>query len=142
MTSPTRVAIVRPEALPDPVGFSHGVIASGPALYVAGQIAPGEAGSLAGVDFARQFEGALDRVLAVVRAAGAGAQDVARMTVYVTDMASYRRCRPALGATWRARFGRHYPAMALLGVAELAEPGACVEIDAVVALPATQKEAR
>ena len=38
------------------------------------------------------------------------------MTVYVTDMEAYRASRGLLNAVWRERMGRHYPAMALLGV--------------------------
>ena len=35
----------------------------------------------------------------------------------------------------RRRMGRHYPAMTLVEVTRLVEPGACVELDAAAALP-------
>ncbi len=41
----------------------------------------------------------------------------------------------SVGAAYRAVFGRHYPTMALLQVADLLEPGAMVEIEAMAALP-------
>jgi enamine deaminase RidA (YjgF/YER057c/UK114 family) len=51
------------------------------------------------------------------------------MTVFVTDVAAYREARPALGEVWRARFGKFFPAMALLEVTGLVERGAMVEIE-------------
>jgi enamine deaminase RidA (YjgF/YER057c/UK114 family) len=130
--------IVNPEALGAPRGWNHGMLApaGGRWLFVAGQIGlePGAApGAARG--FAEQFGVALDHVLAVIRAAGGGPTDLARMTVYVTDLAAYRAVRPALGEAWRARFGTHYPAMALVEVRGLVDAGALVEIEATAVLP-------
>lgn len=74
-------------------------------------------------------------MLAVVAAAGAGPSDIARMTVYVTDLDAYRTRLREVGAVWRARLGKHYPAMALVGVAGLVEREALVEIEAVAVVP-------
>ena len=57
------------------------------------------------------------------------------MTVYVTDLAAWRDARHELGAAWRARLGRHYPAMALVEVSGLVDAGALVEIEATAVLP-------
>jgi enamine deaminase RidA (YjgF/YER057c/UK114 family) len=57
------------------------------------------------------------------------------MLVYVTDLDAYRGAQKRLGQIWRERFGRHYPAMALVGVTGLVEAKAKVEIEAVAALP-------
>ena len=130
--------IVNPEALGAPKGWSHGILAprDGRLLFVAGMAgwsahAPGEPPG-----FVDQFARALDQVLIVVRAAGGEPTDIARMTVYVTNLAEYRAERPALGDVWRARFGRHYPAMALLEVHGLVDRGARVEIEATAVVPA------
>jgi enamine deaminase RidA (YjgF/YER057c/UK114 family) len=122
--------IVNPDELGRHAGFSHGILApaGGRDLFVAGQTAP-EAG-----DFAAQFGAALERALAVVREAGGGPEHVARMTVYVTDMATYRNERPRLGGVWRAAMGQHYPAMALVEVRSLVDPNAVVEIEATAVL--------
>ena len=40
----------------------------------------------------------------------------------------------ALGEAWRARFGRYYPAMALVEVSGLMDEGAMVEIEATAVL--------
>jgi enamine deaminase RidA (YjgF/YER057c/UK114 family) len=42
----------------------------------------------------------------------------------------YRASLKPLGAAYRARMGMHYPAMALVEVGALVDPGALVEIEA------------
>jgi len=120
--------------LPVPRGFAHGRTGRGTALHVAGQIGCDEHGELAAAELAPQFAKALDNVLAVVRAAGGAPEDIATMTVYVTDIAAYRGAQKELGAAWRARLGKHFPAMALVAVSHLVEPRAVVEIQAVAYL--------
>ena len=84
--------------------------------------------------FVDQFARALDKLLAVVAAAGGGPTDVGRLTIYVADLAAYRAGLKPLGDVWRARFGRHYPAMALVEVKGLVDRGALVEIEATAVL--------
>lgn len=128
--------IVNPAALGAPRGFSHGVLApgGGRVLFVAGQAGweEGAAGEPPG--FAAQFGRALDKVLAVVREAGGTPTDVARLTIYVTNVAEYRGAREELAGVWQARMGRYYPAMALLEVKALVDRGARVEIEATAVL--------
>ncbi len=113
----------------------NGVVTRAPLLHVAGQIGwEPTTGAFLRTDLVGQFGRALDNVLAVVKAAGGTPQSVVRMTIYVTDMDTYRRSGKALSEVWKARFERHYPAMALVGVKELVEPTALVEIEAVAAL--------
>jgi len=128
--------IVNPAALGAPRGWSNGMLApkDGRLLFVAGQVGlePGASGEPPA--FAAQFAGALDKVLTVVRAAGGGPEDVGRLTVYVTDLAEYRASLATLGEGWRARFGKHYPAMALVEVKGLVDRGAMVEIEATAVI--------
>jgi enamine deaminase RidA (YjgF/YER057c/UK114 family) len=119
--------IVNPPELPEPVGFSHAVVAGG-AVYLAGQIGEGDS-------LVEQFDSAAARLLTALRAAGAEADHLASLTVYVTDMDEYRASLSELGEVWRRHFGRRYPAMALVGVAELVEPAAKVELMGVAVLP-------
>ena len=128
--------IINPKALGEPKGWNNGLLApkGGRLLFVAGQAgweseAPGDPPG-----FVDQFGRALDKVLAVVREAGGEAADVARMTIYVTDLAAYRASMKALGEAWRARMGQHYPAVAMLEVKGLVDRGAVVEIEATAVL--------
>lgn len=125
---------VQPEGWPKPRGYSNGAVTSGRTLFVAGQVGWNERGEFESDDLAEQFGKALDNVLAVVRAAGGKPEDIAKMTVYVTDLDAYRGSLPAVGKAWRERLGKHFPAMALLGVAGLVERRAKVEIEAVAVL--------
>jgi enamine deaminase RidA (YjgF/YER057c/UK114 family) len=128
--------IVNPESLGAPKGWSHGVLAprEGRMLFVAGMAGWNEQAGGEPPGFVMQFARALDAVLTVVRDAGGAPTDVARMTVYVTDLAQYRANLRALGEAWRERFGRFYPAMALLEVKGLVDRGALVEIEATAVL--------
>ncbi|MFN7941262.1 MAG: RidA family protein [Thermoanaerobaculia bacterium] len=129
--------VVDPPELARPRGFAHGIVAPAGArlLFVAGQVGWDREARLVGDSFVAQWERAIDNVLAVVRAAGGSPPDVVRMTVYVTDKREYEAALSELGAVWRERFAKHYPAMALVEVAALLEPGAKVEIEATAALP-------
>jgi enamine deaminase RidA (YjgF/YER057c/UK114 family) len=125
--------VVVPEFAP-PKGYVNGVVTRGRLLHVAGQIGWDGHCVFHCDDIAGQFAQALDNVLAVVRAAGGRPEDLARMTVYVTDLPAYRDARRAIGLAWKERLGKHFPAMALVGVAGLVEPRALVEIEAVAVL--------
>jgi enamine deaminase RidA (YjgF/YER057c/UK114 family) len=120
---------------PKPKGFANGVVTTGKTLYVAGQVGWNARQEFESSELAPQFAQALDNVLAVVRAAGGAPESVVKMTIYVTDLAAYRGAQRAIGAAWRERFGRHFPAMALVGVSGLVEERALVEIETTCALP-------
>jgi enamine deaminase RidA (YjgF/YER057c/UK114 family) len=132
-------AIVNPPELGTPRGFAHGLIAPGGGrlLFVAGQIA-GDATLKSHhrghTGFAQQFDDALARVLAVVQAGGGRPEQIARMTVYVTDIDAYRESRPALRDLWLRHMGSYYPAMALVAVTALVDERAMVEIEATAVL--------
>ena len=131
------LTIVNPPELGKPRGFAHGLLApsGGRLLFIAGQTAAGADGRATTQGFAEQFEIALARVLAVVRAAGGHAEDVTRMTMYVTNMDDYRASRPILRDIWLRHMRGHYPAMAVLQVTRLVDEGAGVEIEADAVLP-------
>ncbi len=120
---------------PKPRGYANGVIATGRTLFVSGQIAWDKDARIVSTDFATQFLQSLDNVIAVVRAAGGGTEHIAKLLVFVTDLDAYRVATRAIGVGWRERMGKHYPAMSLVKVAGLLEPGAMVEIEAVAMLP-------
>ena len=132
---------------PDPInppdlgparGFAHGRLARKDArtLFIAGQIGvmSGEAASPSEELMAAQFGEALRRVLRVIEVAGGHPLDLARMTVFVTDMSLYRRSRKALGGAWKSQLGAYYPAISLVEVKSLVDPQALVEIEATAVI--------
>jgi enamine deaminase RidA (YjgF/YER057c/UK114 family) len=128
--------IINPESLGAPIGYSNGVLArEGRLLFVAGQIGWDKRMQLASGGFVPQFERALMNVLTVVRAAGGSPDDVCRLTIFVADKKEYLAELKAVGAAYRAQMAKHYPAMSLVEVSGLLEPGARVEIEATAVIP-------
>ncbi|MFJ2773915.1 RidA family protein [Streptomyces sp. NPDC087300] len=126
---------VNPPELSPPTGFSHAVAATGSRLvFLAGQTALDEAGKVTGATLPEQFEVALANLLTALRHSGGTPADLARVTVYATDVADYRACAPELGRIWRELAGRDYPAMAVIGTVRLWDEQAMVELDGVAVL--------
>ena len=131
--------VLLPDGWPRPSGYSNGIAASGRLVFVAGQVGWDPATETAvSEDFAEQTAAALDNVLAVLRAGGARAEHVVRLTWFVTNLQAFQNARAALGTVFRKRFGGHYPAMSVVRVAGLLEPGAMVEIEATAVVPPDQ----
>jgi enamine deaminase RidA (YjgF/YER057c/UK114 family) len=122
-----RPVIVNPPELPEPVGFAHAVVA-GRTVYLGGQT--GE-----GATIAEQFDAAAGKIVTALRAAGGKPEHLVSLVVYTTDVDEYRASMPELGEVWRRRFGRRYPALALVGVSALFEPDARVELMGVAVVP-------
>ncbi len=128
--------IITPPQFPKARGYSDGLLVSpGRMLYVSGQIAWDKEGRIVSTDFATQFLQALDNVITVVRHAGGGTEHIVKLLAFVTDLDAYRNATREIGEGWRARLGSYYPAMSLVKVAGLLEPGALVEIEGVAMLP-------
>lgn len=124
------VRLINPEELSPPVGFSHAAVGEGRAIVLAGQIGCGPDGRIvAPDDIVAQFALALDNLLVALRAAGGDVTDLANLRIYTTDVSAYRAQLKGLGAAYRERLGRHFPAMVLAGVSELFEPGSMIEIE-------------
>ncbi len=129
---------VQPEGWAPAKGYANGAACEGGrTVYVAGQIGWDGQQQFHSDDFVEQWDQALANVVAVVRAAGGGPEHVVKMTVYVTDLDAYRGSLREVGARWKKHLGRHFPAMALVGMAGLVERRAKVEIEAVAHLPET-----
>ncbi|HZN94728.1 MAG TPA: RidA family protein [Myxococcales bacterium] len=129
--------LVQPLGWARPSGYSNGVAARGRMVFVAGQIGwdPTSPKPKLGKTFAAQFDQALANAVEVVRAAGGRPDDLARITIYVSDKKEYLAAVKEVGKSWRRRVGRHYPAMTLVEVSSLLEKGAKVEIEATAVLP-------
>jgi len=127
---------INPAQLAPATGFSHAVTATGGTLVMlAGQTSLDAAGKVTGDDLPAQFARALANLLTALRAAGGTPADLARVTVYTTDVAAYRAHASELGRIWRESAGRDYPAMAVVGVVRLWDEQALVELDGIAVLP-------
>lgn len=125
------VKLFNPKTLAPAKGFSHAAVGTGRAVLLAGQIGWDVTGRIVSPDLVAQFAKALDNLLDAMRACGARPEDLAFLRIYTVDVPGYRARLKELGAAWRERFGKHYPAMVLAGVAGLFEPGSLVEIEGV-----------
>ncbi|MCZ7416040.1 MULTISPECIES: RidA family protein [unclassified Streptomyces] len=126
---------LNPDALARPSGFSHAVVATGSRLVLlAGQTALDADGRIVPGDLPAQFEQALTNLLTALHAAGGTPAELARVTVYTTDVPAYRTHAAELGRLWREHAGRDYPAMALIGVTRLWDEEALVELDGTAML--------
>ena len=122
--------ISHPDGLAAPVGFSHAAVGHGRPVVLAGQIGCDASGRIAHPDdLVAQFGRALDNLITALRAAGGAPTDLALLRIYTTEVDTYRSSLKELGAAYRDRLGKHYPAMCLIGITELFEPGALVEIE-------------
>ncbi len=73
---------------------------------------------------AAQTRQALVNIVAVLVAGGAEPAHLVRLTWFITGREAYLRERRAIGAAYRDVIGRHFPAMSVVVVATLLEPGA------------------
>jgi enamine deaminase RidA (YjgF/YER057c/UK114 family) len=118
-----------------PRGYSNGVVARGQLVFVAGMIGWNKDAQFETDDFAGQVRQALENIVTVLREAGAGPEDIVRLTWFVTDRLEYHASLPKLGEAYRAVMGKHYPVMSVLEVTALMEDRAKVEIEATAVIP-------
>lgn len=125
-----RQAVTAPSA-PKAVGpYVHAVRAGG-LLFCSGQIPlDPRTGELVGASAGDQAGRCLENLAAVCEAAGASLGDAVKITVYLTDMATFAEVNEVYGSF----FESDPPARVAIAVSALPR-GAKVEIDAVVALP-------
>ncbi len=126
--------VLHPEGWPRPRGYSNGIAAEGRLVFVAGQIGWDESQVFRTDDLVEQLRQALKNTLAVLAEAGAGPEQVVRMTWYITDKRDYLDRSKEIGAVYRALMGRHYPAMAMVEVSALMEDRAKVEVETTAVL--------
>ena len=122
--------ILQPEGWARPRGYANGIAAEGRQVFVAGQIGWDAAQRIVSDDFAAQARQALANIVAVLATAGAKPEHLVRLTWFVTSRDEYNAALAGIGAAYRELIGRHYPAMSVVVVAALLEPGAKVEIEA------------
>lgn len=130
----TRHHMFDPEGLAPAIGFSHGAIAAeGNSLYIAGQTGH-HADMTIDEGLIPQFASACGSVAKVIEEAGGVPSDLVSMTIYTSVIDDYRTHLAELGNAYREVFGKHFPPMALIGIDELFDPEAVVELVCVAVL--------
>lgn len=130
------MTILQPPGWARPRGFANGIaVKGGTTVYLAGQVGWTGGQRWEALDFAGQFRQALANLVEILAQAGGRPEHIVRMTWYVLDRAEYFAALKELGAAWRERIGRHYPAMTVVEVSGLVEPEARLEIEATAVIP-------
>ena len=127
---------INPESLGAPRGYSNGVLteAGGRLLFIAGQVAWNQQQQIVSDDLVEQFDRALANLIAVVSEARGTPEQIARLIIYVIDKDEYKRRMKEIGERYRARMGKHFPAMVLVEVKSLLEGDAKIEIEGIAVL--------
>jgi len=119
---------INPESWPRPSGYSNGMVAEGKFVFLAGMVGWNSQGVFA-QGLVAQLEQILENIVAVLEAGGAGPENIVRMTWYVKDLDAYRQNLPGVGQAYRKIIGKNFPVMAVVGVNDLVEPEALLEIE-------------
>jgi reactive intermediate/imine deaminase len=122
--------IINSDQAPKAIGPYSQAIRAGNVIYTSGQIALDPAtGALVEGDFAAQAHRVFANLKAVLAAGGATFSNVAKATVYLTDLANFT----TLNEIYASYFGTTKPARTTVGVAQLPK-GGLVEIDLIAVL--------
>ena len=124
-----RIAIHTDQA-PAAIGPYSQAVRAGNTVYLSGQIPldPATSSPVAG-DIQAQARRAFDNLRAVCEAAGGSLEQVARLGLYVTDLADFA----AVNAVMAEYFDAPYPARSTIQVSALPK-AAAFEVDAVLVL--------
>lgn len=120
--------IISTDRAPQAIGPYSQAVRSGNSVYLSGQIplVP-ESMELVDGDIRDQIARVFDNLAAVCEAAGGTLNDIAKLNIYLTDLANF----PLVNEIMADYFNEPYPARAAVGVAALPK-GANVEMDAVM----------
>lgn len=120
--------IIATEKAPKAIGPYSQAVQVGNTIYTSGQIPLDPAtGEMISGDITAQARRVFENLRAVIEAAGASFDDVARVGIYLTDLGNFA----AVNAVMAEYFREPYPARSTIGVASLPR-GAQVEIDLVL----------
>lgn len=115
---------------PQAIGTYSQAVRAGSTVYLSGQIGLDPESMRMAEGIEAQTRRVFDNLRAVAEAAGGSLDGVAKLTVYLTDLAHF----PRINEIMAEYFSRPYPARAAVGVAGLPR-NAMVEIEGVMVLP-------
>ena len=124
-----------PEGWAQPKGYSNGLVTQGKLIILGGQIGWNAQQEFASDDFVEQTRQTLQNIVDLLAEAGAGPENFARLTWFITDRDAYLANQKAIGSAYRDVMGRHFPTMSVVQVVKLMEERALVEIEATAVIP-------
>lgn len=129
---------IRVDELSQPISHYTDAVQFGDLLFVSG-VAPVEGNAIVvgADDVAMQARQVFLNMSKILKAAGAGFEDILKVTVYLTDINDRTKINPIR----QEFFGKYRPASTLIGINELAIPGMKIEVEAVVGLKAARSTA-
>lgn len=121
---------IHTEKAPQAIGTYSQAVKAGTTVYISGQIPllPETMELLQG-DFKAKARLCFDNLSAVAEAAGGSLSDVAKVTIFLTEMSTF----PQVNEVMAEYFEPPYPARAAVGVKELPK-GVPVEVEAILEL--------
>lgn len=125
---------IKPTGWAPAKGYNNGVLSADGHLFVGGQIGWNKDQVFETDDFIGQMEQALNNIADILGGAGGKVEDITRLTWFVTSKKEYLARQAEVGAVYRRVFGRHFPAMTMVVVADLIEDQALLEIEATAVL--------
>ncbi|KZL17727.1 putative reactive intermediate deaminase TdcF [Pseudovibrio axinellae] len=135
MTQQALFKFLQPEGWKPASGYANGIMAEGMPIFLGGQIGWNAQQEFESDDLVDQIKQTLENIRTILTAAGAEPHHVVRLTWYVTDKKDYTSRLREVGRAYRAVFGKHFPSMTMVQVADLVEERAKVEIEATAVLP-------
>ncbi|HEX7382027.1 MAG TPA: RidA family protein [Nevskiaceae bacterium] len=127
--------VLLPSGWKRPRGYANGVSTRGRTIFVAGMIGWDGQEQFHSDDIADQIRQALQNIVEVLHADGAGPEHIVRMTWYVVDKHEYVAAYPKIGKIYRELIGNFNVVMTAVQVAALIEDRARVEIEVTAVVP-------
>ena len=121
---------IHSDEAPKAIGPYSQAIKAGNVIYTSGQVSlDPKTGELVTGDFNAQARRVFENLKAVLRAGGADFRNVAKASVFLTDLGNFQ----ALNSIYAEYFGDHKPARTTVQVAGLPK-GAALEIDLIAVM--------
>lgn len=124
-----KIQPLNPASLPEPTGtYTHGTLITGArrTVFVSGQVPWGDESGKVPEDFDAQCRLTWRNVLAVLAEAGMGIENLAKVTVYLSD----RKYREANGRIRQEILGDHRAALTII-ITDIYAPEWLLEIEAI-----------
>ena len=126
----SRLRHINPPGLSTPTGYTHVVAPlKGRLVFIAGQVSADRSGAVVGTgDFKAQTKQVFENLKVAVEAAGGTMADVAKITIYSTDVSQISAIREIR----QQYFTANLPASTFVQVVSLARPEYLLEIEAIL----------